>query len=154
MQTKQVIQTSANVIKITNVSVGDVYKRFDKDYDDRVYFGLVKNVHNDGENAVIEALEFRAGYYNLEMEYRVLKGEKDYILFPSSPDELKLQFEDIKNRKEKDILEAEDKIKNYKKQIKEIEGLISGETQKTLRAMDYRELSQADYEEKKRALLG
>jgi len=30
MQTKQAIQTSANVIRITSISAGDVYKRFDE----------------------------------------------------------------------------------------------------------------------------
>lgn len=148
MQTKQAIQTSANVIRITNISVGDVYKRFDKDYDDRVYYGLVTNVHNDGENTIIEATEYSYKYSDLNVDYKILRGEKDYILFPSSPEELNLELEKAKSKKLKEIKDAEEKITNNEKLIKEIEGLISGETQKTLKAMDYKELTQEQFNQK------
>lgn len=36
MNVKQAIQSSANVIRVTSVSAGDVYKRFDDSYDDRI----------------------------------------------------------------------------------------------------------------------
>jgi len=149
MQTKQAIQTSANVIKITNISVGDVYKRFDESYDDRVYYGLVKNVHNDGEKTIIEAVEYQYAYSSVEVNYRVLRGEQDYILFPSTPEELNLELEKAKKESENKITEAKETIETQTKLLKEIEGLISGKTQKDLKAMDYKELTQKDYEAKK-----
>lgn len=152
MQTKQAIQATANVIRVTQISPGDVYKRFEEGYEDRVYFGIVKNVHNDGERALIEATEYRYQYGSLDVSYKVLQGDKNYILFPSSPEEMNLQLETAKANKLKEISEAETKIQINKKMIIEIDGLISGETQKNLQAMSFVELSQELYNEKKLAL--
>lgn len=153
MQTKQAIQTSANVVRITNISAGDVYKRFDDSYDDRVYFGLVTAVHNDGEKTIIEATEYRwNGYSTLEVDFKVLRGEKDYILFPSTPEELNLGLEEARKRKLRDIEEAERKILEAKRAIDEIDGLISGERQKSLKAMSYKELTQDEYNQRLQAI--
>lgn len=96
MQTKQAIQTSANVVRITSVSAGDVYKRFEESYDDRIYFGLVQAVHNDGDRTIIESVEYCYKYSSLTVEYKVMNGEKDYVLFPSSPEELNLELDRAK----------------------------------------------------------
>lgn len=148
MQTKQAIQTSANVIRVTSITPGDVYKRFDESYDDRVYYGLVKTVNNDGENTIIESTEYSQSYSDLNVTHKILRGEKDYILFPSSPEELNLELEKAKKKKLREIEEAETKISNNNKMIIEIDGLISGETQKQLQAMSYKELTQEQYNQK------
>ena len=147
METRQAIQSTANVVRITTIKTGDVYKRFDANYDDRVFFGLVTQVHNDGKNTIIEATEYRYSYSSLEVDYKVLRGEKDYILFPSSPEELNLELDKAKNSSKRKLEEAEANIIKEQKLLKEIEGLISGETQKKLKAMSYKELSQAKYNE-------
>jgi len=153
MQTKQAIQTSANVIRITNISAGDVYKRFDTSYDDRVYYGVVKSVHNDGENAIIESVEYRYSYSSLDIDYKVIRGDKDYVLFPSSPEELSLELEKARGNKVREIEDAKEKIEKNEKLIVEIDGLVSGETLKELKAMSYSELSQEQFNNKKQALL-
>lgn len=152
MQTKQAIQTSANVVRITSIKPGDVYKRFEENYDDKTFFGLVKNVHNDGEKCIVEATEFIYRYSTLDVQHKVLMGEKDYILFPSSPDELDLTLEEAKKSELRKIEKAEGEIIKSKKIIIDIDGLISGETQKSLQAMSYRELTQQEYNDKKLAL--
>lgn len=149
MQTKQAIQTSANVIRITTITPGDVYKRFDESYDDRVYYGVVKNVHNDGEKTIIEAVEYSYRYSSLEIAYKIMRGEKDYILFPSSPEELNLDLERARKEKIKKIEEHKKGIDENEKIIKEIDGFISGDTLKDLKKMSYKEVTQADYEAKK-----
>ena len=73
MNVKQAIQASANVIRVTNISAGDVYKRFDDSYDDRVYYGVVTSVHNDGEVAIIEAMEYSYKYSSLDVNLKVLR---------------------------------------------------------------------------------
>lgn len=154
MNTKQAIQASANVIRITSVSAGDVYKRFDESYDDRIYYGVVKNVHNDGENAVIESVEYCQKYNDLDVTLKVIKGDKDYIIFPSTPEELNLELDGARNKKVREVEEAEKTISKAKKIIEEIDGLISGETLKNLRSAGYKELSQSQYLEKKKELAG
>lgn len=152
METKQAIQTSANVIRITSIKAGDVYKRFDESYDDRTYYGVVKNVHNDGQKAIIESVEYCYRYNSLDVSHKVLRGEKDYILFPASPEELNFELEKAKENKQREIIECHNKIENAQNIIKEIDGLVSGETLKNLSAMSYKELSQEEFNSKMKEL--
>ncbi len=152
MEIKQAVQSSANVIRITSVSAGDVYKRFNNDDSDCIYYGIVKAVHNDGESVKIEAVEYCYRWSSLTIEYKVLSGKNNYCLFPATPDDLNLELEKAKRNAQKEIEEAENKIDKNKKLIIEMEGLISGETQKSLKAMSYKEMTQTEYEERKQLI--
>jgi len=152
METKQAIQTSANVIRITSVSAGDVYKRFDESYSDRVYFGLVKAVHNDGVKTFIEATEYQVYYSSLNVDFKVLTGDKDYALFPATPEELNLELAKARSSQLKEIENAEEKIAKSQKLVAEIDSLMSGQRQQSLKAMSYKELSQDQYNERMAAL--
>lgn len=45
MLTKNLVQTSVNVIRITNLKVGDIYKRYDDNqYSSGVFYGLIKDI--------------------------------------------------------------------------------------------------------------
>ena len=124
METKQIIQSSANVVRLTKLSPGDVYKRFDKSYDDRTYYGIVKNVHNDGVNTIIEATEYCYKYSNINVEHRTLRGEQDYILFPAEPKDLQFELDKCKKRMEREITEYQEKIEQQQRLISEVDGLI------------------------------
>lgn len=155
MITKQAIQSTANVIRITSVSAGDVYKRFaDTDYDDKVYYGVVKAVHNDGEKTLIEAVEYCYKYSDISVGYKVISGTKDVTIFPSSPEELNLELEKARKAQVRKIEEAQEQIEASNKLLTEIDGLISGETQKSLKAMSYKELTQDQYATKMQELQG
>lgn len=149
MNVKQAIQASANVIRVTNVSAGDVYKRFDDSYDDAVYYGVVTAVHNDGDTAIIEAMEYRYKYSSLEASLKILRGDKEYKLFPASPEDLNLELDGVVARKQRDIESKKEEIVKLEKEITEVEKLLSGETLKNLQAMSYKELTQSDFEAKK-----
>jgi hypothetical protein len=149
MNVKQAIQSSANVIRVTSVSAGDVYKRFDDSYDDRVYYGVVQSVHNDGETAIIEALEYSYRYSSLDINLKVLRGDKEYKLFPSSPEELNTELDDVVENKTREINTKTEEISKLAKELEEIGKLISGEKLKDLQAMSYKELTQTQYEAKK-----
>jgi hypothetical protein len=148
MQTKQAIQTSANVIRITSISAGDVYKRFEEGYEDKTYYGVVKAVHNDGEKTIIEATEYCYRYSDLSVDHKIISGTKDYIIFPSTPEELNLEFSKAKKSQIKKIENAKEQIEKSEQLIKEIDGLISGETQKNLHSMEYKEITQSEYNRK------
>lgn len=153
MITKQAIQASANVIRITEVKVGDVYKRFDDgSYEDRVYYGIINAIHNDGENAIIEAVEYCYKYNDITVEVKVMRGTKEYTIFPATPEDLNIELEKARSSQIKKIESANDEIDKANKLIKAIDGLVSGETQKQLSAMSYKELTQTDYNTKKLAL--
>lgn len=150
MITKQAIQASANVIRITEVKVGDVYKRFsDSDsYEDRVYYGIVKAIHNDGENAIIEAVEYCYRYSDITVELKVMKGTKEYTIFPATPEDLNTELDKARIAQVRAIEKANEEIAKANRLIKEIDGLISGETQKKLQSMSYKELTQTEYSNK------
>ena len=148
MITKQAIQTQANVVRITSVVPGDVYKRFDDSYDDRTYYGLVTAVHNDGEKTIIEATEYSVKYSSQDISLKIINGTKDYTIFPSSPEELNLELEKARKDQLRDIADAEEKIDKAKKMLKDVDALISGERQKTLKAMSYKEMTQDEYAKK------
>lgn len=152
METKQAIQSSAKVVRITSVSPGDVYKRFDTSYEDRTYYGLVKAVHNDGEKAIIEALEFCYKYSSLDVSHKILNGSKDYTIFPSSPEELNFELDKARIRKIRSINEKEEEVKVLKREVEDIDKLISGETQKSLKEMSYKEITQSQFEERKKLI--
>lgn len=153
MITKQAIQSTANVIRITSVVAGDVYKRFENsEYDDKVYYGVVKAVHNDGEKTIIEAIEYCYKYSDISVDYKVIGGTKDITIFPSTPEELNLELEKARKAQVKKIEDAKEQIEKSTQLIAEIDGLVSGETQKSLQAMSYKELSQAQYNDKLKEL--
>jgi len=152
MNIQQAIQTSANVVRITSVTAGDMYKRFDTSYDDRVYYGIVRSVHNDGKAAIIEAIEYTQQYGNLDVKLRVLTGTKDYQIFPATPEEFAQNFDEIVSKKEREIATKEKEISSLKADIQAIEELAKGEMQKTLKAMSYSEITQAEYNRRKDAL--
>lgn len=146
MQTQQAIRANAAVIRITNIGVGDVYKRFDATYDDRLYIGIVKGVHNDGNNAIIEAVEYTKQYGNVDVAVKILRGDKDYLLFPASPEDFERQLGDVIPKKRREIeknLLANTKLEQ---EITEIERILSGETTRDLQAMSYTELSQTEFD--------
>ena len=60
MQTKNIIQTVANVIKITSLKKGDVVKMIESGYSSpESYFAVVLDLLNDGENTYIELLKYK-----------------------------------------------------------------------------------------------
>lgn len=152
MQTQQIVQASAKVVRITEITAGDVYKRFDSSYDDRTYYGVVNNVYNDGTKTIIESTEYCYKYSTLEVSRKILQGEKDYILFPSSPEELSLDLEKAKEGKEKEIEQKKQEIRRLDTEIGDIDGLMSGKTLEGLKSMSFKELTQEQFNTKKEEL--
>ena len=146
MQTKQIIQSSANVIRITNISKGNTYKRFEDN--DCVYYGIVTDVLNDGVNTIITATEYRKSWSSMEVAQKVMKGEKDYVLFPATIEEIESEFQSVVSSKEREIEDSKKKIAEDEKTIELTRKLISGEMQKELSAPQYKELTQEEFNEK------
>ena len=148
METKQIIQSSANVIRISKLSKGSIYKRFEKDYEDRTYFGVVTNVYNDGLNTIIEATEYKYSWRSIEANHKVLTGTKDYILFPATLEEIQSEFSRVIEDKKTEIENKKKEISECENTIKFTEKLISGEMQKELHQAEFKEMTQEDYNRK------
>lgn len=147
METKQLVQASANVIRITHIAKGNIYKRFDTNYD-YTYYGVVTDVLNDGTNTIITATEYKKSYNSIDVENRVLRNKNDYILFPATLEELTLEFDSAIKRKRDEIETYQEKILDNNKIIAITERLLSGEMQKELSTPQFRELTQTEFDER------
>lgn len=99
MQVEQIIKASADVLTITTLSPGDVYKRVDTDYagTSSLVFGVVQDVMNNGTDAAVTALEYAAAYTTgVVAKLTVFTGSKSVALFPATPDEVRAHMDDLR----------------------------------------------------------
>lgn len=145
MITKQIIQSSANVIRITNLAKGNIYKRFDDNY---TYYGVVRGIHNDGIKTIIESTEYRDSYGGLDVSNKIFKGETDISIFPATLDEFEDEFGQTVEKLTRKIIEANETIEKSNKQIEFTKKLMSGELSKELSTPEFKELTQEEFNHK------
>lgn len=146
MITKNIVQSSVNVIRIINLKTGDIYKRFeDSSYSSEIYFGIVKGIYNNGDKTFIETIEYKKSYSSMDASIKIWGSEKDIAIFPATIEDLQVEFEGFVEKIEKEIVDKQKEITNKEKVISETKFLLSGELQKTLQTPDYKELSQAEF---------
>ena len=89
MDTRQLIEASAEVITITRLQAGDVYKRIEEGgYGSPLRFGIVQSVMNNGTESAFTALEFTPGYNTVSSEIKVFAAGKPIALFAAAPVEV------------------------------------------------------------------
>ncbi len=147
MQTKNVIQTVANVIKITSLKKGDVVKMIEtSSYSSpESYFAVVLDMLNDGENTFIELLKYKKSYGSVNAEIKLYKGTDDISLFPTSLDELKTHFEDSIQSIEKDIEKDKEVLQKKIEGVEKAREFISGELSKKLTEVEFSEIEQSKF---------
>ena len=151
MNTKNIIQSSVNVIRITNLKAGDVYKKIeDSNYsNDSVKYGIVKAVLNNGEKTFIEAIEYKKSYSSIDAQMCIIKGDQDVAIFPTTIDEIKDELGGVSEKLRKEVVDLEKQIEGKKKCIAETELLISGELSAKLSMADFKEMTQGEYNQLK-----
>ena len=135
MNTTQLIQSSANVIRITKLKPGDLYKRFDikETYsEDKTYYGIVAAIHNDGKNTIIQSTEYAQGYNNIEAKNKIIRGTEEIAIFPCTLEEFNLEFATCKEMLIRSIETHKEAIASKNNKIQELDNLISREKQKQL----------------------
>lgn len=153
MQTKSIIQTSANVIRITNLVRGDIYKRFDeKSYSDKVVYGVVEGVYNNGEQTYIQAVEYKYSYSTLEANIKVIAGTDEVAIFPATLEDIQEEFSRCEERTKEEIEKKKKELASLEKALEQTQKLVSGELQKELHQTEYKELTQAEFNLKKREI--
>lgn len=99
MRTETLIKDSAQVVKIVELSTGDVYKRLVKEaYSSETYkikLGIVQDVISNGEQAALTALEFETGYGSVKPKIEVFADESELHLFAATPDEVHAYFDEL-----------------------------------------------------------
>lgn len=147
MQTKQIVQASANVIRITNIQKGNLYKRFEES-GDYTYFGVVTDVLNDGSNTIITATEYRKSWGDMNVENKVIRGEKEFVIFPATIEDFQMEFKDVISKKQREIECHKEEIVKAEKTIEITQKLLSGELQKELSTPAFKEFTQDEFNQK------
>ena len=151
MQTKSIVQASANVIRIVNLKQGDIYKRYEESSygDDKVHYGIVNSINNNGDNTFIEATEFKVSYSKMEATMRIFSGKKDIAIFPASVDDLQEDFGRCLRNTQDEIAKKKEEIVGLEKALATTERLLSGEMQQELSTPDFKEMPQQEFNQKK-----
>lgn len=146
MQTKQIVQASANVIRITNLERGDIYKRFDDtSYSKDVKYGIVRAIYNDGEKTYVEAVEYKKSYQDLEASLYIIRGDNDVSIFPATIEEIQEEFETAAIGIGNAIEGKKEEIRKLEKALDTTNKLVSGELQKELKTPTFKEMTQVEY---------
>lgn len=153
MQTQSIVQASANVIRIVNLRVGDIYKRYnDSSYDSSMFYGIVKSIDNNGEKTFIHAVEYKKSYGAMTASMYVIRGDKDVDIFPATLEDFKTEFQSVLTETEKEIEKLEKQITEKKQVIKDTQALVDGTFCTVLQTPEFKELTQNDFDQKRLAV--
>ena len=151
MQTKSIVQASANVIRIVHLQQGDIYKRYEESSygSDSVHYGIVNSINNNGDETFIEATEFKVSYSKMEATMKIFSGKKDIAIFPATADDLQEDFARCLANTQEEIKKKKDEIVGLERALVTTEQLLSGEMQQKLRTPDFKEMPQQEFNQKK-----
>lgn len=146
MKTQNLIQASANVLKITSLSIGDVVKQVDaSSYSSDIYYAVVTDMLNDGEETFIQLTRYKAGYGKIDADIKLFKGGTDLNIFPTTVDEVKEHLNDAIESIKKKIIEEERTLADKKLGLENAISFVSMETSKQLTEASYKEVTQVEY---------
>lgn len=150
MQTKNIIQATANVIKITNLKKGDVVKKIGTRYQEaEISYAIVLDMMNDGENTFIEMLEYEKSYGDIKSTIKVYKGGDDLSIFPADIEEVKEYMQDTVKGIEQKIEDKKEELQKLIDGLGKAKEFVSGELSRELSSPEYKELTQRDYDQQK-----
>lgn len=128
MQVQQMIQASANILTITKLSPGNVYKRVDEStYNGTgLKFGVVQDVMNNGEDSAVTALEYEADYNEgAKATLKVFTGSKPAAIFPAQPEEVISHLSELMKSTEAAVRRAEDDLQKKRQALAAVERMRS-----------------------------
>lgn len=93
MQTTQIVRGATEVLTITRLRPGDVYKRVEESSyaATTLRYGVVADVMDNGPDAAVVAVEFRPPEFGsgVLIETRVITGNQPLAIFPARPEEVR-----------------------------------------------------------------
>jgi hypothetical protein len=128
MQVQQMIRTSAEVLTITRLEPGNVYKRVVTDYTGTasLRFGVVQSVMNNGADAAVTAIEFAPNLAgSVASEIKVFDSSAVAAIFPATPDEISAHFIELEERVEREVAAAEKALEDKHLTRQRVQELVS-----------------------------
>lgn len=152
METKTLIQSSVNILRIVDLKKGNVIKLIKKEYSsNEIFYGIVIDLLNTGKSAFIELLLFKKNYGSIEGKVEVYKGSDDIAIFPATLDDVKSDLSASLESLQKAINSDKKSLAEKEEAYVRAEEFISGKMQKSLTDTNFEEVTTEEYiAEKKR----
>tara|TARA_R110000868_G_C10972634_1_gene770617 strand:- start:7135 stop:7605 length:471 start_codon:yes stop_codon:yes gene_type:complete len=147
METKNLIQASANVVKITSLSPGDVVKYVDTGSysSSEIKYGVVLDMLNDGEKSFIQILLYSNSYSEIKSEVKLFEGSKDVNIFPATVTEVEEYLDGAISSLSKKIEDKAKELDQMRLGLTKAKEFVSMETSKKLSEVSFKEVTQVEY---------
>lgn len=142
MQTKNLVQATARIIRITELAVGNIVKLVeDSSYSTEIKFAVVSDIMNNGDKTFVEFVSFKKDYSKgIQLEKKTYSGDKELNLFPANKEDLLTSYQEIKDRATKEIKEKEVELSVMKENLSWLETVIEKDKAQNLSAPKFEEL--------------
>lgn len=119
MKIQNMMKPSAQVVRIVNLSKGDVYKRVEKsNYSDpKLLLGVVREVLVSEEETTVIGVEYQVTYGKVTVNEKVMTGDTDALIYPATPEEVAAESERLRETLEKRIREQELELEKAQKDL-------------------------------------
>lgn len=110
MQTKNFIQSSATITRVTELKVGDIYKRLEESsYSGaKLKFGVVTGALHNGTDAVITSIEYEPAYGDgMKAEVKTFGTADDLKIFPATREDFETHIAELIESCQRSVREAE-----------------------------------------------
>lgn len=147
MQTKSLIQSAANILKITNIKKGDVLKMIETAYSGtQTFYGVVIDLLNTGDKCFIQILRYEKSYGEIKAEIKTFEGDKDIAIFPAEISEVKEYLQDALKRMASKIEDQKKALHELIEATNKAEEFVSGALSQKLTVASFEEISQAQFD--------
>lgn len=135
MKIQNMMKPSAQVVRIVNLSKGDVYKRVEKSSygEPKLLLGVVREVLVSEEETTVIGVEYQVNYGSVTVNEKVMTGDTDALIYPATPEEVAAESERMREMLERKISEQEVALEKARKDLERFAGtekaLIDGTLQ-------------------------
>ncbi len=127
MRTTTLVQATADVVTITSLRTGDVYKRLEVNtYGEKyqLHFGVVQHVMHNGEDAVITAIEFPTEWNGVQAKIKTFGTDADLKLFEATPEEVTAHFAEVRTASQNTVKAKAEELAKAEAIHRQVEGMI------------------------------
>lgn len=122
MHITNLIEASADVITITRLKAGDVYKRIDGG---AIKFGIVQTIMHNGSEGAFSALEISPGYQSVNAVNKVFETGGESALFTCTPEEFAVHITEIRKTISDWVLNATRALVNAQETERKTEEILA-----------------------------
>ena len=153
MEVRTIIQSQANVLRVTSLKIGNVVKIVETKYSEpEIRYAIVLDLLNSGKETFVQFLIYTKSYNSVTAEMKTYSGSKDLSLFPATVDEVSCYFKDTVKQLESDIAKSKKDLQEKIESVEKVKQFADGELSKKLSEASFEELTQAEYENKLKLL--